>query len=152
MTCRTLCAREVADRLRDGEEIAFIDVREHGQYGEAHPLRVVSIPYSVLETRIEDFVPRRATRIVLLDEGDGIAARAARALSAMGFTEVDILEGGMPAWAAAGLEVYKGVNVVCKAFGEVVEHACATPAIDPSEPKSMVDNGANLAITGFSYL
>jgi len=146
VTSNTLSASEVAGRLRDGKEIAFIDVREHGQYGEAHPLRVVSIPYSVLEARIESFVPRPNTRVVLLDEGDGIAGQAARALSAMRYTHVEVLEGGMPAWAAAGLEVYQGVNVVCKAFGEVVEHACETPAIDPAELKAMVDAGEKLVI------
>ena len=48
--------------------------------------------------------------------------------------------------AAAGLEVYKGVNVVCKAFGEVVEHACHTPAIDPQELHAMQAGGENLVI------
>ena len=36
--------------LTDGGEIAFIDVREHGQYGEGHPFFSVNIPYSVFET------------------------------------------------------------------------------------------------------
>ena len=61
MSVKTIEARAVAAGLRDGQEIAFIDVREHGQYGEAHPLRVVSVPYSVLEARIGGFVPRLST-------------------------------------------------------------------------------------------
>ena len=143
---KKLAPYAVAALLRDDEEIAFIDVREHGQYGEAHPLRVVSVPYSVLEGMIAGFVPRLSTRTVLLDDGDGVAERAAGRLAALGYTDVAMLDGGMPAWDSAGLEVYKGVNVPCKAFGEVVEHAFGTPAIDPSELKQMIDDEVELVI------
>ena len=37
------------------------------------------------------------------------------------------------AWAAAGLELFSGVNVPSKAFGEFIEHASATPSIAADE-------------------
>ena len=132
--------------LKDADEIAFLDVREHGQYGEAHPLRVVWMPYSLLEARISDRVPRRSTRTLLLDAGDGVAERAQRRLTAMGYTDVHTVDGGQGGWANAGLEVYQGVNVPSKAFGEVVEHVFDTPRIEPGELNAMCQRGDKLVI------
>ena len=41
-------ALTVAGWLNDGQEIAFLDVREHGQYGESHPLKVVWVLTSLM--------------------------------------------------------------------------------------------------------
>ena len=63
--------------LHDGAEIALIDVREHGQFGEAHLFYAVPLPYSRLELEIARLVPRPGTRVVLYDDGaSGIAQRA----------------------------------------------------------------------------
>ena len=40
-----------------------------------------------------------------------------------------MLDGGVGAWAAAGFEVFSGVNVPSKAFGEYIEHSSGTPSI-----------------------
>ena len=63
--------------------------------------------------------------------------RAAARMAALGYTDVAVLDGGMDAWGAAGYEVFKGVNVPCKAFGEVIEHAAHTPSISPEELHAM---------------
>ena len=57
----------------DGKEIAIIDPREEGTYGQAHLLHAVNIPLSKLELEIDPLVPRRSTRIVLTDGGEGTA-------------------------------------------------------------------------------
>jgi hypothetical protein len=69
--------------LADGGEIAFLDIREEGQHGSGHPLLAVNLLYSRLETEISRLVPRRSCRIVLLDDMDGIAAKAARRLAGL---------------------------------------------------------------------
>lgn len=66
--------------LHDADEIALLDVREHGQYGEGHPFFAVPLPYSRLELEIGRLVPRTSTRIILADDGDGVAQSAAAAL------------------------------------------------------------------------
>ena len=66
---------EVKSWLSDGDELAFLDVREYGEYGEAHPFFVVPAAYSVFESRLPAVVPNRSTRIVLVDGGDGISDR-----------------------------------------------------------------------------
>jgi 3-mercaptopyruvate sulfurtransferase SseA len=85
---------------------------------------------------VEDLVPRRTAPIVLFDGGDeGLAQCAARKLGELGYTEIEILEGGCAAWRAAGGELFSGVNVPSKAFGEFVEHHYDTPRIPPQELK-----------------
>ena len=44
--------------LHDGAEIALLDVREHGQYGEAHLFYGIPLPFS----RLELDAPRLAWR------------------------------------------------------------------------------------------
>ena len=51
--------------LHDGREIALLDVREHGQYGEAHLFYAAPVPYSRLEIDIVRLAPRRDVRVVV---------------------------------------------------------------------------------------
>ncbi|MBF9266120.1 sulfurtransferase, partial [Acidovorax cattleyae] len=51
--------------LNDRQEIALLDVREAGQFGEGHPFFAVPAPYSRLERDVPRLVPRRGTRTVL---------------------------------------------------------------------------------------
>jgi rhodanese-related sulfurtransferase len=119
--------------LGDGREIAFLDVREEGQHGAGHPLLAVNTPYSRLELLIGQLVPRRSCRVLLLDEGDGVAWKAARRLSTLGYGAVDVLDGGMEAWSAADYPLFPSTNVPSKAFAEIVEHEFGTPAIGAEE-------------------
>ncbi|PQZ67704.1 sulfurtransferase [Achromobacter sp. MYb9] len=132
--------------LHDGDEIAFLDVREHGQYGEAHPFYATTLPYSRLEIEVSRLVPRRSTRIVLLDEGDGVAQRAATALRDLGYDDVRTLDGGMPAWRAAGLVVFAGVNLPSKTFGELAEHLLHTPRITATDLAARQQRGEDLIV------
>ncbi len=132
--------------LNDGGELALLDVREEGQFGIAHMLYAIPLPYSVLEMRLSSLVPRRSTRTVLIDSGDDVGSRAAARMAALGYTDVAVLEGGMDAWGAASYEVFKGVNVPCKAFGEVVEHAAHTPSISPAELHTMQRSGEKVVV------
>jgi len=132
--------------IRDGRELALLDVREDGQFGEGHLLFAVPVPYSVLESRLDALLPRRTVRTVLVDDGDGVGARAAARMQAVGYSDVSVLDGGVPAWAAAGYEIFKGVNVPSKAFGEVVEHKAHTPAISADELNAMFESGDDLVV------
>src|SRR5712692_3203766 len=118
--------------LADGGEIAFIDVREEGQHGAGHPLLAVNLPYSRLELAIGQSVPRRACRIVLVDDGDGVADKAAGRLAAPGYGAIHVLDGGIAAWAA-DYPLFPSTNVPSKAFAEIVEHEFGTPAITAAE-------------------
>jgi rhodanese-related sulfurtransferase len=129
-------ATTVREWLNDNDEIALFDVREAGEFGEGHPFFAVPLPYSRLELDIGRLAPRRDVRIVLLDAGtddEVVARRAARRLHASGYTRLSVLKDGARGWVAAGYTLFKGVNVPSKTFGELVEHAYATPHISAAE-------------------
>src|SRR6202030_743449 len=119
----------IKDMLGDGDELAVLDLREELIFSQGHLLWARSAPLSRIELSVARLVPRRATRIVLCDDADGLAERAAHALAGFGYGNLSVLDGGVTAWAAAGLELFSGVNVPSKAFGEFVEHTSGTPSI-----------------------
>ncbi|MGE8326898.1 cystathionine beta-lyase [Pseudomonas urmiensis] len=120
--------------LFDGQEIALFDLREHGQYGEAHLFYAVNLPYSRLEIEALRLAPNRAVRVVVYDQAGGeLAQRGALRLQALGYDAVHWLEGGSLGWRSAGFELFAGVHLPSKAFGELVEHACHTPRISALE-------------------
>jgi len=130
----TITPKTLKQWLHDGQEIALLDIREHGQYGEEHLFYIVSVPYSRLEIEIERLVPRKDVRMVLVGDNEGIlSAIANQRLNALGYKNVHALEGGMRAWKQAGYEVFAGVNLPSKAFGELAEHAFNTPRISAVE-------------------
>ena len=91
-------------------------------------------------------VPRRATRIVLLDAAEGLAERAASVLGEAGYSALHILAGGIAAWEAAGFELFSGVNVPSKAFGEFVEHESHTPSISAEELDALMRAGTDMVV------
>ena len=146
-----LTPEAVRAMLRDGGEMALLDVREEGVFSdEGHPFFANSLPLSRLEMMIRPLVPRYATRVVVYDGGDGadggLAERAAAKLRAIGYRDVAVMAGGARAWGAAGFELFTGVNVPSKAFGELVEHRCGTPHIPAAELKRRVDAGEDVLI------
>ncbi len=139
---------EVRAMLRDGGEMALLDVREEGVFSEeGHPFFANSLPLSRLELMIRDLVPRQLARIVVYDGGDeDLADRAATKLALMGYRNLAVMAGGARAWAAAGYQLFTGVNVPSKAFGELVEHHCETPRIAAAELKRRIDAGEEVLI------
>ncbi len=116
--------------LFDGQEIALFDVREHGQYGEAHLFHGVTLPYSRLELDIRRLAPNPAVRLVIYDQsGSDVAPRAALRLAALGYGNVHILQGGAQGWRESGRQLFAGVHVPSKAFGELVEQVSHTPHV-----------------------
>jgi rhodanese-related sulfurtransferase len=140
-------AAAVQTALAGSREIALLDVREQGVHYRGHPFFACSAPLSRLELLAGDLVPRRSAPVVVLDGGtEGLAATAAGRLAAMGYTDVALLEGGCDGWQAAGGELFSGVNVPSKAFGEFVEHRHDTPRIPPEELKRLKDEHRKLLI------
>ncbi|WP_066740982.1 rhodanese-like domain-containing protein [Cupriavidus sp. D384] len=135
--------------LTDGQEIALLDVRETGVHTKGHPLLAASAPLWRLELLIDRLVPRRDTRIVLLDGGDNadaLAHQAAAKLVRLGWGNVSVLEGGVAAWVGAGNELFTGSNVPSKAFGEIIEHEKHTPWIDAEELHRRIEAGADIVV------
>ena len=146
LPAKPLDPRAVKAMLSDGRELALIDLREELIFSRNHLLWARSIPLSRLELRFARLVPRQDTRIVLCDDGDGLVERAANILAAAGYCDISYLQGGVAAWEKAGLELFSGVNVPSKAFGEHIEHACGTPSISAAELDGLMRSGTDMVV------
>jgi len=138
-------ALDLRRRWRAGEEVALLDVREEGPYSLAHPFFAVSLPLSQIELRILDLIPRMSAPIVVYDDGEGFAQRAAARISAIGYSDIAILDGGLAAYARDG-EVFRDVNVPSKSFGELVEAIRHTPSLSADEAKALIEREADLVV------
>jgi rhodanese-related sulfurtransferase len=132
--------------LGDGEELALIDVREELTFSQNHLLWARNVPLSRLELRFARLVPLKGTRIVLCDDNDGLAQRAATILARAGYGELAYLDGGVAAWERAGLVTFSGVHVPSKAFGEFVEHDSGTPSVSAGELDALMHNGTKMVV------
>ena len=139
-------AQQLRAMLGGSGELALIDLREELIFSQNHLLLARSVPLSRFELKFAALVPRDTTRIVLCDDADGLAERAAVILARNGYSDVSVLDGGVAAWAAAGFELFSGVNVPSKAFGEFIEHTCGTPGIAAEELEKLLRTGADLVV------
>ena len=144
---KTIGPEILADWLVDGDELAVLDAREQGVYFDSHLFHAACVPLSHLELLLPSLVPRRDTRIVWCDDGlVDLAARAAARATELGWSNCVVLEGGTASWVANGGELYSGVNVPSKAFGEFVENTYGTPRMPAAEVKSLLDGNKNMVI------
>ncbi len=139
-------SQEVRQALLNKQEVALVDVREEDLYAQAHPLFAINLPYGRLEADAQRRIPRLDTSLVLIDDADGLAVRAATVLTRIGYTQLSILQNGLAGWAAAGGELFRDVNVPSKAFGEWVQAHRKTPSLSASEVKALMDSGADMVI------
>ncbi|MDB5744740.1 MAG: pspE [Polaromonas sp.] len=141
-------AAALKKELARWQELALVDVREQGQYGEGHPFHAAPLPYSRLELDVGKLIPNFAVNIVLLDNGHGdtLGLRAACRLQAMGYQHVRVLKDGASGWRAAGYHLFKGVHVPSKTFGELVEAKCHTPRISPEALRLMMERGDDVVV------
>lgn len=143
--------QSVRQALLDKREVAFLDVREEDPHAQSHPLFAANFPLSRVELDAYSKLPRRDVWIVTLDEGDmpiedSDALRAAQCLVSLGYSNVSVFKGGVRAWAAAGGELFKDVNVPSKSFGELVEARQHTPSLSAQEVKALIDQKADVVI------
>jgi rhodanese-related sulfurtransferase len=146
MSIRTTDTAAVRTALIGGREIALLDVREEAIFAEGHPLFAASLALSRLELEVLDRIPRKATDIVVYDDGAGLAQTAAERLTRLGYTTVSLLTDGLAGWRAAGGEIFIDVNVPSKAFGELVEARRHTPSLAAEEVKQLIDERADIVV------
>jgi len=132
--------------LSDKDEIAFIDVREIGQHTKGHPFFSISIPYSLFELNLEILIPNKKTKVILLDQNDGISILAYKAATLIGYSNLFILEEGVNGWINAGYKLFDGINVPSKSFGELIEKHFHTPSITAKELNKKQKNNENCIV------
>jgi len=142
---RMVTPSDLRERLRGDGELALVDAREELPFSRAHLLQARCIALARMEVLMPLRIPRLSTPIVLCAD-PALNELARTRLAGLGYTDVAVLEGGLEAWAKAGLPVFSGVNVPSKAFGEFVEHAYRTPSIDAKELQDLLDARADVVV------
>ena len=133
-------------RILAGGAFALLDVRARRDFAAGHILTASNAPFSRLEAAAGRLLPCRKVVVALADDGDGLADKAAALLAGLGYGDIALLAGGVPAWHRAGFELFQGFNVPSKAFAEVVEQVCATPSLTAAELKRRLDGGGKLVL------
>ena len=82
---------EVHQALCEHQEIALIDLREEDPFAQCHPLFAAQLSLARLETDAWTRIPRLDTPVVVMDNGEGLAAVGAERLKALGYTQVSLL-------------------------------------------------------------
>lgn len=111
---------EAAQADDNAELNLIVDVREPAEYHEGHLPRAVNIPRGILELRADptsstadpELSSDRSARIlVYCTKGPGARSLlAAQTLRGMGYDRVEVLGGGLMAWAEAGLPVDRDIE------------------------------------------
>jgi rhodanese-related sulfurtransferase len=86
--------------------VPVIDVREAGEYAEAHLPGAKLVPLATLERAAANW--DRSKPLVMVCRSGARSARASVALAALGFTHVLNLRGGTVGWMQAGKPVERG--------------------------------------------
>jgi len=96
-------------RAADGAARPYVlDVRTREAFEAGHVPGAIHLPGGQAIQRTDDFLAVPGAPFAVIDDGDARAWLAAWWLTRMGFAGVAVLDGGMPAWRAARLDVETG--------------------------------------------
>src|SRR5712691_1846702 len=90
-------------RLKSGEPVTVIDVRDPDEYRDGHIEAATNISRGFLEFRVATVATDPATPVVLYCQGGLRSVLAAKALQELGYRNVINLGGGYQKWVQSGL-------------------------------------------------
>jgi rhodanese-related sulfurtransferase len=146
MTNYTISKQTLIGWLRDGAELAVLDIRPAADVGYASPLFATNVPADRLDAELDRFVPRRVVRTVLVDDGKGDAQAAVVRLAAAGWTDIHALEGGISAWVEGGVEHLPTFDIPGIPFVIKVRNEKGTPVVTASELQALRDRGEDVIV------
>jgi len=85
----------------------LLDVRQAGEWADAHPAPAIHIPLGEIAQRMQE-LDKQIPVVVICASGNR-SAMAATKLAKAGFDTVYNFSGGMGAWQSAGLAVKSGI-------------------------------------------
>ena len=145
MTTDSISVSELATAISGTDELAIVDPRDHETYTQGHLLWAASLRLDDALVAAEVLLPRLSTPIVIAGEEDEDRALQS-ILKENGWTNVTVLDGGIESWTHAGHEIYSGVNVPSKLFGELVERHYGTPHVEAAQLNEWISEGRPLVI------
>jgi rhodanese-related sulfurtransferase len=126
-----------------GRDWALFDIREKGEAADGHIFGATNLPRRLIEYRIAELVPDRATRIFIYGDDNERASLALKTLHRLGYANAAQISGGVAAWVGeAGGALSTGSNVPSKDFGEkihVQEHVPSLSVVEFAERKQRGD-------------
>lgn len=146
MTHSDIDSKNFAQWLDDGEELAVLDIRAKEDvtyYGQ--PLFGTNLPANRVLDEIDRSVPRRQVRTVLVDGGDGRAAKLAETLRGQGWSNIHALKGGFPAWLESGY-ASRSFDIPGRDFSLAVQRERSTPVVTVAELKARREKGEDIIV------
>jgi molybdopterin/thiamine biosynthesis adenylyltransferase/rhodanese-related sulfurtransferase len=113
---------EVMRRLKTGEPLTVVDVRDPDEYREGHIEAAANISRGFLEFRIASAVSDPASPVVLYCQTGLRSMLAARSLRELGYGNVINLQGGYQKWLQSGLPVVKDVAMTADQIQRYSRH------------------------------
>lgn len=107
MLIQTIDIQALKSKMDAQPDLCLIDVRELSEWNEARIPGAIHIPKDEIPARINSCVPDKSQPIYLHCKAGGRSMTSAQCLMAMGYNEVYSVDGGITAWALAGLPVLK---------------------------------------------
>src|ERR1700682_1070353 len=126
--------------------VALIDVREAGEYNDAHSPGSSLVARRPLEFRLARLVPWNGTQVIVCDDDGRRAPRAAATLERMGFRRVAVLDGGINRWTTEGYPTEWGVNVPSRDFGEKIQVLHHVAEMHPEELHARQQRGEKIVL------
>ncbi len=99
-----ITVHELRDLQSQQSEFVLVDVREQNEWNLGHIPGAVYIGRGVLESNVEQRIPRDA-QVVLYCQSGNRSALAGFTMQQLGYTNVTSLAGGWRDWVGAGGEV-----------------------------------------------
>lgn len=127
-------------------EFALLDLRSEADFAKGQPLFATNVPLPRLRAEAERFVPRHTVPVVLLDDGNGDAAEGAQVLDALGYSDVVILDGGIPGWLSDSPNGLPTFDIAGNIFTVAIADQKKTPPLTVAELKALQDAGEDVIV------
>ncbi len=143
---KEISPQALQELIKGRQEFALLDVRALADFVKGHLWLSINVPQDSIQGGISRFVPRLDTRIVLVDQDQGLAQEVADNLLSLGYANLEILAGGFDHWAELGLPCITGDYVLAHAFGLFINQQLATPSISAQRLMQKLGAGEDVLI------
>ncbi len=99
---RQVSLEDLDARIKSGEELTLVDVREKDEWRQGHIPKAVHVPRGFLEMQAASRLPNKDATLVVYCAGGIRSAFAAKALSDLGYTKVESANPGFNQWKDKG--------------------------------------------------
>lgn len=124
-----------------GGRIALLDIRDLGEFEEAHIGGATALPRQRFESDLEVVVPDMKAEVVLYGADDERVELAAQTAEELGYTNVRVMRRGIAGWQQGGGVIHSGTNVPSKVFGEHLLHEDSVPEVTAAELSRELEDG-----------